>query len=336
MGTADVIPGVSGGTIALIFNIYERLIAAIKSISPASVLGILKCCNIWNTEQRDKLFRKLKEQDFIFLIVLASGIFTAVISLSTIIPNLVFNHTELTFSCFLGLIIPSIFIPWEMIKQKSFFNVISLITGLALTIGFSYLMKEQGVNNTSNSTFPMACVILFFSAILAISAMILPGISGSFILMLLGQYLFVSGLVAKIKVDVLGSTLNERKKMALALVENFSTIEACILVGIFISGCVLGILLMSRLIHFCLKKSHDTTMAFLTGMICSSLYVLWPFKESAPDGVEMKDWLPKAPNILPEMNSLTVNSIIIFAVALISSTAFIIYGNKRAKAQNEN
>ena len=101
-------------------------------------------------------------------------------------------------------------------------------------------------------------------------------------------------------------------------------------------GCLIGILLMSRLIHFCLKKSHDVTMAFLTGMICSSLYVLWPFKEARPEGVDMKDWLPKASNILPEMNQVTMNSIIIFAVALIGSTAFIIYGSKRTEKEETN
>ena len=330
MGVADVIPGVSGGTIALILNIYERLIAAIKSLSPKSVIGLLKCLNIWKPEQRVKLIAQLKELDLIFLIILASGIFSAVLSLSTIIPNLVFKYTEYTFGCFLGLIVPSIFIPWKMIKNKNAGAYVALIAGLGLTIGFSYLMKKHVGASSYDAGMLKASIILFFSAILAISAMILPGISGSFILMLLGQYLFVSGLIAKLKVDLLGSSVNERKKMALELVENFSTSEACILVGLFMLGCVIGILLMSRLIHYCLKKSHDVTMAFLTGMICSSLYVLWPFKEARPEGVDMKDWLPKASNILPDMNQVTVNSIIIFAVALIGSTAFIIYGSKRA------
>jgi len=121
--------------------------------------------------------------------------------------------------------------------------------------------------------------------------------------------------------------------MALALVENFSTLEVIILVGLFMTGCIIGILLMSRLIHFCLKKSHDVTMAFLTGMICSSVYVLWPYKQAMPEGTTMKDWLPKAPNIIPEMNSTTITSLVIFAVALIASSAFIIYGNKKANKE---
>lgn len=329
MGIADVIPGVSGGTIALILNIYERLITAIKSLSPKSVITLIKSLNDFN-----KFKANLKELDLLFLIVLAGGIFSAVLSLSTIIPNLVFKYTEYTFGCFLGLIIPSIFIPWKMIKEKNIKTYIALIAGLGLTIGFSLLMKNHVGSSTSDAGVIKAGIILFFSAVLAISAMILPGISGSFILMLLGQYLFVSGLIARLKVDLLGSSVNERKKMALELVENFSTVEVIVLVGLFMTGCIIGILLMSRFIHFCLKKSHDVTMAFLTGMICSSVYVLWPFKQSMPEGMDMKDWLPKAPNVMPEMNSLTINSLLIFAAALIASSAFIIYGNKRAKEED--
>lgn len=326
MGVADVIPGVSGGTIALILNIYERLIAAIKSISPASVLSILK-----NITKPKELLKTVKELDLLFLIVLACGIFSAVLTLSSVIPNLVFKHTEYTFGCFIGLIIPSIFIPWKLIKEKSASTYAALIAGLALTITFSYLMKEHVNSGSYDGNFSTAVLVLFFSAVLAISAMILPGISGSFILMLLGQYLFVSGLIARIKVDILGSSVNERKKMALELVQDFSTVEVCILITVFMTGCVIGILLMSRFIHFCLKKSHDVTMAFLTGMICSSVYVLWPYKAAKPDGIDMKDWLPKAPNIIPEMNSTTGISIAIFFTALICSAAFIIYGNKRAE-----
>ena len=329
MGIADVIPGVSGGTIALIFNIYERLITAIKSISPKSVIQILKSFTNFN-----KLIATLKELDLIFLIVLAAGVFSAVLSLSTIIPNLVFKHTEMTFACFMGLIIPSIFIPWKMIKEKNFGTVAALIAGLALTITFSILMKTHVGGSTGDAGVTQAGVILFFSAVIAISAMILPGISGSFILMLLGQYLFVSGLIARLKVDMLGSEVNERKKMALSLVENFSTLEVVILVGVFMTGCVVGILLMSRLIHFCLKKSHDITMAFLTGMICSSVYVLWPYKQAMPENTTMKDWLPKAPNIIPEMNSTTVTSLVIFVIALTASTGFIMYGNKKSKYED--
>lgn len=328
MGIADVIPGVSGGTIALILNIYERLISAIKSISPSTIITVLK-----NLTKPRSLIKTLKEMDLIFLIFLAGGIFSAVLTLSSIIPNLVFKHTEYTFGCFMGLIIPSIFIPWKMIKKKTLLTYVALFLGLALTITFSYIMKEHVTASSYDSGVAKAGIILFFSAVLAISAMILPGISGSFILMLLGQYLFVSGLIARLKVDLLGSEVNERKKLALELVQNFTTLEVCALVALFMTGCIIGILLMSRVIHFCLKKSHDVTMAFLTGMICSSVYVLWPFKKALPDGMVMKDWLPKAPNIIPEMNSTTMTSLAIFTVALIASSAFIVYGNKRTEQE---
>ncbi len=340
MGIADVIPGVSGGTIALIFNIYERLIAAIKSLSPKSVFSLLKHWKVWNGKERSQLISKLKELDTLFLIILGFGVISAVLSLSTIIPNLVFKYTAYTFACFMGLIIPSILIPWKLIKNKSTACYAALILGIVITALVSILMKSHVSSSNYDSGFILTAIILFCSAVIAISAMILPGISGSFLLMLMGQYLFVSALAAKFKVTIteiikkiIGSDspveLSERRKLALSLVEDFTTAECLILLGIFFLGCLIGILLMSRLIHFCLKKSHDITMAFLTGMICSSVYVLWPYKQAMPEGMTMKDWLPKAPNIMPEMNSTTITSLIIFAVALIASAAFIIYGSKR-------
>ena len=230
--------------------------------------------------------------------------------------------------------------------MKSSKIYIALILGIVLTTIVSILMKSHVSSNSYDASFTSTAIILFCSALIAISAMILPGISGSFLLMLLGQYLLVSSLAAKFKVlvsttfykilNLFGSSssqgeLSERRKLALSIVENFSTLECMLLLAIFFLGCLIGILLMSRVIHFCLKKSHDVTMAFLTGMICSSVYVLWPFKKALPDGMVMKDWLPKAPNIIPEMNSTTMTSLAIFTVALIASSAFIIYGNKRTE-----
>ena len=348
MGIADVIPGVSGGTIALILNIYERLITAIKSLTPKTVFPLFKHYKIWQKESRTNLFNSMKELDAVFLIVLALGVICAALSLSTVIPSLVFKYTAYTFSCFVGLIIPSIIIPWKMIKDKNMKCYFALIVGSAVTATVSILMKSHVTQGSYDSGFSITAIILFFSALIAISAMILPGISGSFLLMLMGQYLLVSALAARLKVlgtdlfyivlnkigfSITQGEMSERRKIALSIVENFSTFECFILLGIFFLGCVIGILLMSRVIHFCLKKSHDVTMAFLTGMICSSVYVLWPYKMAKPDGTDMKDWLPKAPNIIPEMNSETVTSIIIFVCSLLASSAFIVYGERRAKSK---
>ena len=116
------------------------------------------------------------------------------------------------------------------------------------------LMKDGTVGETTKHAFPTMAIILFGSAVIAISAMILPGISGSFILILLGQYIVVTGLIAKLKADLLKKTLTEEKLAALRHVQHFSTVESFLLLGIFAVGCACGLLIMSRIVHFALQK----------------------------------------------------------------------------------
>ena len=329
MGTADVIPGVSGGTLALMLNIYERLIDAIKSVSPATVLPLFKNLLLHKKSHRAGFVEALKGLDAFFLIPLGLGILTAVLTVSSIIPYLIFNHTILTFACFLGLIVPSISIPWKMMKQKKLAQYGALLFGLVLTVGLTWWVKHSGHEAVSPTEFSTTALIMFGSAVIAISAMILPGISGSFLLLLMGQYVVVTGLLSKIKADVFHRELTAAKAAALEHVAHFSTGEAIALIGIFMSGCVVGILVMSRVIHFALAKAHDTTMASLTGMICSSIYVLWPFKDLSQKSLENKHWLQKASNIIPEASSQTWIALSIFAASMIFSAAVIHYGNKK-------
>ena len=347
MGVADVIPGVSGGTLALMLNIYERLISGIKSISPKTILPIFKNLLIWKKDHRSGLVKALNDFDAFFLVAIGMGIVTAVLALSSRMPHLIMNYTAYTFACFLGLIVPSISIPWKMIKKKAASQYIALILGTVFTIGLTWFIKSNGAIFGTDQSFGMTCIVLFFCAVVAISAMILPGISGSFILMLLGQYVFLSGLATKMKMIVLNPSgpIPLRKQAALSLVEHLSNIQVFVLIGIFLAGCLIGIILMSKVIHFALQKAHDTTMAFLTGMICSSAYVLWPFKQAMPDGINPANWakeaaniklnwLKKAPNITPEMTQTTWIAIGIFIAALIFSTALIYFGNRKASDTN--
>ncbi|MCM8533490.1 MAG: DUF368 domain-containing protein [Lentisphaeraceae bacterium] len=333
MGVADVIPGISGGTLALMLGVYERLIGAIKNITPKNILKLLKNIQLWKNEDRANFKSGLNEIDAFFLIALGAGIFTAVLSTSSIIPFLIMDYTSFTYACFLGLIAPSIYIPWRLIKQKNLPQYLAIFIGLGLTVGMSILMKENASTTIETKPFLQMAGVLFLSAVIAISAMILPGISGSFILMILGQYIVVTGLIARLKVDILKREINERKLAALKHVEHFSTVESILLLGIFIVGCVIGILIMSRIIHFALQKAHDTTMAFLTGMICSSFYVLWPFKQSVPEGIDKTQWLKKAGNIMPEMNQSTYIAIGIFAVSAIFSVLLVRYSIKTEKTK---
>ena len=337
MGTADVIPGVSGGTLALILGIYERLIKAVKSVNTNTLKGILALLTFWKADSRKLALKEFKNIDGLFLIVLVFGIISAAVIASSIIPALMINHTEKTFAVFLGLIIPSIAIPWLMIKEKSIANFIPLLLGLAFTIFCSYLLKENGGLIGNDFSFGATALIIFLCAMIAISAMILPGISGSYILMLLGQYIFVTGLIAKLKLDLLKKEpSSEAKQQAIDLVAHFSTIETMALIGIFIAGCAVGVTLFSRVIHWSLEHLHDKTMAFLTGMIASSVYVLWPYKATPTDPdilvLGKGKWLPMAENLKIDFsNQVHQQSLIFFAVALTLSTTLIIIGRKLEK-----
>ena len=337
MGTADVIPGVSGGTLALILNIYERLIKAVKSIDINTIKGVLALLTCWKSSSRALANKEFKRIDGLFLITLACGILSAAVLASSIIPALMIDHTEKTFATFLGLIIPSISIPWFMIKKKSFLNVLPLVFGLAFTIFCSYLLKENGGLIGNDFSFGSTALIIFLCAMIAISAMILPGISGSYILMLLGQYIFVTGLIAKLKLDLLNkSASSPAKEKAIELVAHFSTIEIIALICTFILGCLIGVTLFSRVIHWALENIHDKTMAFLTGMIASSVYVLWPYKATPTDPeiliLGKGKWLPMAQNLKMDFsNPVHSQSLIFFFVAFSLSTTVIIIGNKSEK-----
>ena len=349
MGTADIIPGVSGGTLALLLNIYERLIAALKSINASVIFGILKNLAIWKEDKRKELFRIMEETDLFFLIRLGIGVASAIVVAGSIIPDLIVNHTEITLAFFLGLIIPSIYIPWSMMDKRRVQEFGFIALGLLITVGSSRWMKFNDSIFGSNYTFTVTAIVLFVSATIAISAMILPGISGSYILILLGQYFFVTGLLAKMTLDVLRfasekissdrltnkiSEIQAKKATTLKMVADYSFWETACLIGIFILGCIIGITLFSRLIHFCLEKSHNFVMAFLTGMITGSLYVLWPYKHEPTDPILLNmgkiKWLPLARNSAPDFAAKGVTaSLVSFAIALVASAMLIRYGVKR-------
>ncbi|WDE95506.1 DUF368 domain-containing protein [Lentisphaera profundi] len=337
MGTADVVPGISGGTLALIVGIYERLINALKNLSPQIIYKLLRSLFFCIQKQgRENFVQEFKKIDGQFLTQLGFGVLSAIIIGSSFIPQLIIHHTALTFSCFLGLIVPSIFLPWSMIKKNRLSNYIFFFIGLAITIGSTMAVKGSVSGSSELISFANATWICFTSAFIAICAMILPGISGSFILMLLGQYIFILGLIVRLKQSVTGKVSAE-KADALSLVQHFSTIETIILLSIFGLGCLIGLGVMSRVIHKALEKFHDHTMALLTGMIASALYVLWPFKIDMlnADGSILANkgiWIPRAYNTLPDFSSDSfVQSTILFAISLSLSYLLIRKGNKANK-----
>ena len=232
MGGADVVPGVSGGTIALIAGIYERLLNAIRAVDMEAVKMLFSF-------RIKELWEKI---DGAFLLPLLLGIATSLITLARVIKYLMVEHPIALWSFFFGLILVSAIWVLKEIKQWAAGTVIFLILGIVI----AYLITTLTPAETPESTW---CV--FLSGAIAICAMILPGISGSFILLVLGKYEYIL------------EALNQR---------DFMTI------GIFALGCLTGLLSFSRVIAWLLRHYHNITIALLAGFMLGSLNKVWPWK----------------------------------------------------------
>ena len=235
MGAADVVPGVSGGTIAFISGIYEELLNSISSFN-LSLFSVLK------NEGFKKVWKMVNGR---FLLALFIGICISVLSLAKLIENLLENHPILIWSFFFGLVLASIIYIAKQIKIWNIKSYLYLIFGLI----FAYYITTLNPVISQNSS-PW---FLFLAGMIAICAMILPGISGSFILVLLGAY------------KPILNAINTK--------DFFSII-------IFMAGAILGLLTFSRVLKWLFSKYKNYTLALLIGFIAGSLNKIWPWKET--------------------------------------------------------
>lgn len=231
MGTADIMPGISGGTIALITGIYDKLINSISNIKLLFLKPLIKG-NL--TEFKKQL---LEEVDFEFFIPLGIGIITAMILMAGIINYLLGNYASFTYSFFAGLILASIYI---LYKQLDAFNIKAISTTIIFAI-LAYIFVGLNPMQASHSL-----PILFISGFIAICAMLLPGISGSSLLLLLGQYEYMINVLHRL-----------------------SIIE----IIIFVIGAGLGFMTMSRVIKYMLENHKQLTVATLIGIMLGSMRV---------------------------------------------------------------
>jgi putative membrane protein len=235
MGTADIVPGVSGGTVAFITGIYEALLTAISSINSRLVLQVLRL----NFKQA------LAGLHLRFLVTLVFGIALAIISTAHLMHYLLTEHAVQTWSVFFGLITASILVVGHSINKR-FTSFPALILGIILAYGITGLIPLYT---------PEEPWFIFFSGMIAICAMILPGLSGSFILLILGKYAFITA--------------------ALRNPVNPDNLE---IILIFVAGCLVGILGFSRILRYGLARWHDYTLALLTGIMIGSMRKVWPWK----------------------------------------------------------
>lgn len=247
MGAADVVPGVSGGTIAFISGIYEELIETIHKLN----FGIFK---IWKQEG----FRSAwKTYNLSFLLALFIGIFISILSFAKLIIWLLNEYPIAVWAFFFGLVIASIVYVAQQISRWQISDILLLILASVL----SYLITiAEPMGTTDNYWF------LFFAGFIAIIAMILPGISGAFVLLLMGAYAGVIGIITQFGDGLI--------KMDFALLR-----EALIGMLIFGSGAILGLKVFSRALNWMFKHHKNATLAILTGFMVGALNKIWPWKE---------------------------------------------------------
>ena len=256
MGAADIVPGVSGGTVAFIFGIYEELIFSIKKISGETLKLFLK----------GEFVSAYKSIPFKFLVPLGIGILTAVLSLANLISYLLHTTPELVWSFFFGLIMASILIVRKRVVTWDFHDIAVFLLS---ALGAYFLVGAVPVET------PATPLAFFFAGVVAIVAMILPGISGSFLLVLMGKYEQI--LNAVVSRDV-------------------------VILFVFAAGAVIGISVFSRVLSWLFERHHDIAVATLTGFMLGSLRKVWPWKESFGN-YEV--------NVLPQLDSRFVLSLVL-------------------------
>ncbi len=273
MGAADLVPGVSGGTIAFITGIYQELLDSINAAN-LSALKILKSDGL-------KSFWKHINGNFLLALLLGIGVSAA--TLAKLITYLLDHHTILLWSFFFGLIVGSIYLVGKTITKWNLLKVIGLLAGTALSF---YITILPPVEN------PEAMWYIFMSGAIAICAMILPGISGSFILLLLGSYELILTAIKDVKLATL---------------------------TVFALGCLTGLISFSKLLSWMFKKYHDLTIAILTGFLVGSLNKIWPWKNTIEffikhEGEPNEKMVPLIQeNILPQH---TADAHLILAIAM--------------------
>ena len=306
IGLANIIPGVSGGTFALILGIYERLIKALHNIGAKTAHRLLAAVTLKKAALSGAAL-ELRRIDFGFLALLGIGAAIAVVATSKLIIYLLNEQHDPTYGFFSGLILASVTIPVKLLKRFGWKEAMALAVAATLTIGLSMSAGEKNLEkqkhkesleatNTSGPVPNEEAVVkkpsvgklayLFFCGAFATSAMILPGVSGAFILLLFGTYF-----------DILAAINNPDLLVLL----------------IFAAGCGIGLLAFTRLLNYVLERFHDLTISSLIGLMIGSLYGLWPFRNHEIVGGRRID----LDNIFPEVDANLLITGIAFLVGAV-------------------
>jgi len=274
MGAADVIPGVSGGTMAFILGIYAELIAAIRSFDRAWLLSILRLD--WRSA--------LTKAHFGFLLPLAAGVLAALLFFTRVIPlpGLLLQYPEQIYGLFFGLISGSIYVLMQDMKNSGARQYIFILPGLIAGLVVINLVPTHT---------PEAAWFVFLSGALAVCAMVLPGISGSFVLVILNKYAYIFDAIGYFRLSI---------------------------VAPFALGALTGLVLFTRVISWLLHSYYRNTILFIIGLLSASLYVIWPFQERVYEIVRDKPRLVASTPTWPgELSQTVLLSLALAAAGLI-------------------
>lgn len=281
MGMADLVPGVSGGTMAFILGIYERLLAAIRSFDKPWLVAVV------SLDARIIIGRP----HWLFLIPLLTGIVAALIFFTHVIsiPALLRTHTEQIYGLFFGLIMASIIVLLKEVGRLKIADAVVLALGI---VGGLWLVNLVPVNTPESSWF------IFFAGMIAICAMILPGISGSFLLLLMRKYAYIMDAVGRFDFTVLIP---------------------------FALGCIVGLAMFSRVLGWLLAQHYRRTLLVIKGILIASLWILWPFQQREYVYVAGKERLisshPQFPAQFDETVMISIGLMLIGLIAVLAINA---------------
>lgn len=247
MGAADVVPGVSGGTIAFISGIYQELIDSINNVNLSAI----------KTLKKEGIKATWNQINGSFLLALLTGIGISVLTFSKVITHLLETQPILIWSFFFGLIIASITLIWKEITKWKLVDILFLLIGITVSY---YITIARPVSS------PDSYWYIFLSGFIAIIAMILPGISGAFILLLMGSYETVIG------------TINQFRE-GLTTANSEILTQALLKLGIFAIGAIIGLKSFSKILHWMFSHHKNTTLTLLIGFMVGSLNKVWPWKQ---------------------------------------------------------
>ncbi len=300
MGTANKVPGVSGGLVAIAIGFYEELVFSLKKIDRKALQFLF-------SGKLAKFYNHINGQ---FLILILLGIVISYFSTSKLLDFLLERYEIYVWSLFFGLVIGTVYHLKKKISSWTRESIIILLLGIIIGIGISIMNPASENDNL---------IFVFVCGIISVSGMILPGLSGSFILILMGNYV----LLLVDSVNALYDSIFEMINGDYSFVDNIDRINKLKIISVFAAGSMAGLILLSNILSFFLKKYDQLCYSIIIGFILGSLGVIWPWKNNIVESGKIERYIP-------ELNQETFIGILFILIGII----FVIILSKYDKSNN--